>query len=91
MRVPSRTKTIKRSGMKITYIRESNEYRDEIIIPGLVTKDLKLVVWYLNCLAYYIARILTKIMMCMSTGPPPPGASCTTGVLLIVSYIWGKG
>ncbi|CAB3995183.1 Hypothetical predicted protein [Paramuricea clavata] len=29
--------------MKITYIHESNKYRDEIIIPGLVTEDLKLV------------------------------------------------
>ena len=31
--------------MKITYVRENNEYRDEIIIPGAVTEDIKLVVW----------------------------------------------
>lgn len=30
--------------MKITYIHKSNEYRDEIMIPGLVTEDIKLVV-----------------------------------------------
>ncbi len=43
--LPTYTTTKERSGMKITYIREKNQYRDEIIIPGLVTEDIKLVVW----------------------------------------------
>lgn len=42
--LPSWTTTKEIFGMKITYINENNEYRDEIIIPGLVTKDIKLVV-----------------------------------------------
>lgn len=45
IKLPSWTTTKDRSGMKITYIHESNEHRDEIIIPGLVTEGLKLVVW----------------------------------------------
>ncbi|XP_028401265.1 A disintegrin and metalloproteinase with thrombospondin motifs 6-like isoform X2 [Dendronephthya gigantea] len=43
IKLPSWTKTTERSGMKITYVRRSNTYQDEIIIPGLVTEDLKLV------------------------------------------------
>lgn len=45
IKLPSWTQTTESSGMKITYVRRNNTYRDEIIIPGLVTEDLKLVVW----------------------------------------------
>jgi hypothetical protein len=44
LKLPSWSKTVYKAGTRIKYIRKANLYNDEIIIPGPVNQQLKLVV-----------------------------------------------